>query len=238
MSNGDTGNEKQRQSDSPSWKRIAADFVKAYANSHGPQNKFASAENKAANWTAAATVLIAIFTAATIGVGIAQWSVLRNTLVEANRAWIGTVLANYEAPNKQGEPIKFVVYVSNSGREPALDVLTFSAIVPVVGTFINTDKFNAYVSARDICKGVHPIKNRGVIFHSDSSGESFTAEVGPKNILTYRQITEGGWAVMLRECIAYNTFGHEHRTAFCYYYIPGKTDPKRLLKCTFGQFAD
>lgn len=75
----------------PSWLRIVTKLVDTYAEAQRAKYDQEKASYRAANWTAGATVAIAAFTAATIGVGIAQWHILSGTLNEMKaeqRPWI------------------------------------------------------------------------------------------------------------------------------------------------------
>jgi hypothetical protein len=64
----------------PSWRAIVAKLVEAYANAQRTDGEKEKAENRAANWTAGATVAIAILTAVTIGVGISQYVIFDRQL--------------------------------------------------------------------------------------------------------------------------------------------------------------
>jgi len=78
---GDSGiPEENKKNEAPSWRRIIANFVQTYADAQRTKNEKERAENRSANWTAWATVAIAILTAVTIGVGISQYIIFDRQL--------------------------------------------------------------------------------------------------------------------------------------------------------------
>jgi hypothetical protein len=80
---GDDSPRNQNNSDkSPSWRRIVAEFVKAYGDAQRAKDNQKPNNNRAANWTAGATVAIAIFSTVAVGVGISQWNIQSRTLDE------------------------------------------------------------------------------------------------------------------------------------------------------------
>jgi hypothetical protein len=72
--------EDHKKNETPSWRRIIANLVETYADAQRTKDKKESAENRAVNWTAGATVAIAILTAVTIAVGISQYLIFDRQL--------------------------------------------------------------------------------------------------------------------------------------------------------------
>lgn len=85
-----------------------------------PEEDLQRAQTRAANWTAGATVAIALFAAATFGVGIAQWWVLNGTLNEMRaeqRPWIGAPISVVAEISPDGTYLLFIE-MENTGRVP------------------------------------------------------------------------------------------------------------------------
>lgn len=151
MSNGDHSHDGEGPAGPTSWRRIIANLVKALADSQRAKRDFQSAENRAANWTARATVVIAVFTAVAAGVGIAQWCIQRGTLDEMQserlvmqgqltqmqndrRPWVSVdVKIDSVTWGKDGAQIVIVYQLKNTGRSPAMHVLLGEDVLTWVG---------------------------------------------------------------------------------------------------------
>ena len=61
---------------------VVQQLIKAFLHAKRSSNEERNAERRSANWTAGATVAIAFFTLASIGVGIAQWFAIQQQLAD------------------------------------------------------------------------------------------------------------------------------------------------------------
>ncbi len=119
--------EDHHNDSSPSWRRIIGDLVKAYGDGQRAKAHQMLTNDRAANWTAWATVVIAIFSAATAVVGIAQWEIQSGTLDEIRaeqRPWIELfgVVTEGMTVTTQGAEMRVQFQFKNVGHLPARGV--------------------------------------------------------------------------------------------------------------------
>lgn len=107
----------------PTWRGIIANLAQTYSDAKRAKSQQEAANNRAANWTAGATVAIAAFTFVTIGVGVAQWCVLTGTLSEMKseqRPWLEVTKIEAEPGieplNTNSATIQFREIIENVGK--------------------------------------------------------------------------------------------------------------------------
>jgi len=231
LGNGDIPDQDD-QDKSPSGWRIIANLAKSYAKAQEAKNNQRRSNDRAANWTAGATVAIAFFTAATIGVGIAQWWILSGTLneaknatVQANRAWIGPIVSALEnpVPKKVGDKTAYVIAYLDSGKSAAFNMMEFHDhfwinMKGFSGPIIPSNRFQA----NDSCAKVTKENSAGVIWPM-IPGTTNPMTIGPLEKDTFRadaDFINRNNLLGIHGCFFYQTFGKNHRSAYCFFLRP------------------
>jgi hypothetical protein len=168
-------------------------------------------------WLLAGTWVLAI-------VSIVGLRESRNAIAISERAWVAPVDARLDEPIQKDKPIKVVVLLENSGKEPALNVQN-------VANGGITLPFSAEEAAQEqligpgpqlptVCTGF-PKPAGAILFHSGitiypstvqhlqtSIADSFVADQG---------VLSGGRTFFVHGCAAYDTIDGPHSSEYCFF---------------------
>jgi hypothetical protein len=160
------------------------------------------------------------------------------SLTANERAWVGTVDANIVKGPLYVPIVANVLYV-NSGREPARFSIGGLEIAYTKDSWNDGSAVNDIVKRQEDCVNGSSID--GFRFAWPTTGftqyvahfpEGKIPQVG---VVTWSdRINRGLDIVSIQGCIAYETFGAIHHTAFCYDYDANISDPNHLNICTVG----
>ena len=170
--------------------------------------------------------------------------ILRQSLVDAdigaNRAWVVPIGASYTAPTEKGAPFALAIKLANAGHSPATDHIIYYAIHAIRPWSVRGPGLMKYLAAHNVCEGARASKDHEVIYTSPAADATETVVLQrAADQQVYKPFIEaGGWGLLLQACSAYRTFGAEHHTSICYFYIPGVTSASELTRCIGGQHAD
>jgi hypothetical protein len=154
---------------------------------------------------------------------VGAWGIYEgeNALQLTQRAWLTPVGAQLTSKIENNKPSHFLVFVQNSGREPARDVsfiidnLTIGRFDPVNGTMDSVEIPNSRK-----CDKVPAIKGKTIVTPAVQTGLGLDSAHGEPPFYANEQILGASKYYVVRGCIAYNTYDVTHHTAFCYVLTP------------------
>lgn len=188
-----------------------------------------------------ATVILAVFTV--VLAMLAYWALqdTEKTVELSERAWLGSTDAKIDSVPKIGKASNFTITVRNTGRSPAIDVVSDVKSLVVTSEEIRSGSINTQISKYvDKCfSEQQPQKKRQVMFPSGSSPIGYELNMPIDKSLIDADVVSGKNSLVVRGCLAYQTFGSPHHSSFCFYYTAGKTPSTAHLGiCQIGNEAD
>jgi hypothetical protein len=176
----------------------------------------------------------AIATAFLVVLGIWAARATQNALELSQRAWLSPVGAQITpleikpaestqgAPTpiflKKDQPIHFALAVTNSGKQPALDIKVRILNYTIDGFDLEKTTMEALeVPDNTSCNGLLPEKGRLSIAPSAVAYHNLSSAFGEPSFTADDKIVSGEKFYVVRGCIAYETFGAVHRSGFCYF---------------------
>ena len=186
------------------------------ADQDSAETKLSRAQIRASGWTAGATVASAVFTLATIGVGLAQWTVLSHTVEEMRdeqRAWLSAT-PKIVGPlvTKSGIlEMEVAVTVKNIGRLPASGIRGRALLFNTASHIVNKSDL---LHVCDLADGalssdggdlVFPDQNGTIIFQAADRQVYEENERGV--VVTPGQSTAVAGEVPMAFCISYLSGG-------------------------------
>jgi hypothetical protein len=161
----------------------------------------------------------------------------RDALIASSRAWVGPIDAKIVGTVELEKPVKVIISIRNTGREPAKNFRW------IPEHFITTGDMDVAVgqkidSSLRFCFGTPSTVSGQVIFPSTGfgSGADFPIEFSKDEI--DEGVIAGEKTLVIQGCIAYESFGAARHSAFCYLFKNkiGATD--HLNICDGGSNAD
>lgn len=160
------------------------------------------------------------------------------TLIAAQRAWVGPTDARLDGDIKVGQDAKFVVTYQNTGREPALnlDVHSDPFIVTIVNDLAGHSKARALQDTQDcLFRASEP----GTMVGFPTAGtQVYQLTVAFDGKLMDDDVLNGDKYLFIHICFTYSTFRQTHHSAACYFYKAKTTTPQHLNVCPYGSYAD
>lgn len=161
-----------------------------------------------------------------------------DSMVAAQRAWIGPRNARSDGDPVAGKSYDVVIEYQNSGREPAL------------GTVFDTNAFAA--TAEEDAKGEAAKKIKEfingcmIMWKPDQAQVVYpTAGFNEYNLtktidafVVDDDVVQGQKTIFVSGCFAYQTFNTIHRSSFCYFFRKGQSKPSNWNICGAGNYAD
>lgn len=160
----------------------------------------------------------------------------RKATIAANRAWVSPINAYFDHwPSRTNDDVGITIILQNTGKEPASDA-TRSWIMQWYGISFDrdiVDKDNATFS--DDCLKSNQFSGIKDVYFPMAQPHQY--ERIPRDWIDWDFIY-GIKYVVVRSCIAYNTFSSLHHTSVCYYIAPGIMNERSLAACKNGNIAD
>jgi hypothetical protein len=158
-------------------------------------------------------------------------------LVVSSRAWVGPVDAKIVGIVELEKPVKIVISVRNTGRQPAKNFRWIPEHFIGAGDddFVVDQKVN---TSMKFCMGTPDFASGQVVFPSTGfgSGADYTIEFSKDEI--DEGVIAGDKFLVAQGCIAYESFGFVRHSAFCYLFKNKTTTPEHLAICGNGSDAD
>jgi len=158
-------------------------------------------------------------------------------VIQAQRAWVGPIDAKIIGAVELEKPIKVVISIRNTGRQPAKNFRWKPEHFVAVGE--NDSAIDQRVdTSLKFCMGTPVTTSGQVIFPSTGfgSGADYPIEFSKD------EVDEGVIArdkfLVAQGCIAYESFGVARHSAFCYFFRNKTTAPEHLTICGSGSDAD
>ena len=174
-----------------------------------------------------------------------QLTVMQDQLEEARidqRAWIAPLNASLTRPlDPASDIVSITVSAQNTGREPALDIISMATIDAAP-----QDK----IEDRRACDRTFPQAGEAAVYPSDHFGMTlnYATQFATRPQIV-RDIIAGRQILFIMGCFAYRTMGQPHHSGYCFYLYPqigpqtGDISPKPVAewvfrKCPVGNIAD
>ncbi len=163
----------------------------------------------------------------------------RDALIAAQRAWVGPIDARVDGAVETGKPVKLVISVCNTGREPARNFRwTTNSIVATSEDDSNGTLGSKIASNLLFCLGTPSLPHGQVIYPTTGfgSGFDFTTDFSEKDIDD--DVVTGRKTLVIQGCVAYDSFEKTRHSGFCYFFKAGSTKIDHLNICLNGSDAD
>ena len=195
------------------------------------------------DWTKWTAISGWIFTATAAGIFVASiWglALMRQSIVEGNRAWLAPKNAILLKELKVGEPMQIEISYQNVGKSPAQDVREYLNIRMLPDPTIPSPEFNASIEADDICGRLEPVKGAAIAFPEQPEANSiqFSTKGPTEEIDADSDVMSGKKTIVIEMCLAYTTMSRVGHTSFCYFYRSGVSPSGQFNICPAGQRAD
>jgi hypothetical protein len=160
---------------------------------------------------------------------------------EEERAWVGPISAGL--PNglpQEGNPATITVQYHNTGREPAIDVVSdLSLYIATLAEDQEGGVTRAHIEQYvEQCRQTQPVVGAQVVF--PTTGFSFyTVSRSIEGYLIDWDVLYGTRIIIITGCYVYNTLGITHRTSFCFWFQNGqRVTAQSWGFCSAGNYAD
>ena len=160
------------------------------------------------------------------------------SLIAGSRAWVGPTDAKITsgAPG-EGQPVKVVISVRNSGREPARDVRWIPTKI-VAASDEDVSLSQKVDTNLRFCLGTPSQQFGQVIYPTGGFGEGFEYTVLFDGNEVDQDFVDGKKLFVLQGCLTYESFGATRHSAFCYFFKNKTTALEHLNICASGSSAD
>lgn len=193
--------------------RLIVDICNAFIEKRQKDSREESRENKRFYFELMTVVGVTVYTILTFWLVITQ----RETMVSASRAWLTPVSAGIVGDLTVGEPLNYEISYGNVGKEPALgfvaqedDPGTVDEPAPHTSWYTVFDKSKI----TDVCRRTAASDEAETIYPSGL--ETFVYHVSTAKLPITQQIIDGSKVIFVHGCFAYKTFGHEHKSEYCF----------------------
>lgn len=160
------------------------------------------------------------------------------SLVASSRAWVGPTDAKITSGAPAvGQPVKVVISVRNSGREPARDFRWIPTKIVSSKSDEGTLSQKVDTNLR-FCLGTPSQKFGQVIYPTGGFGDGFEFTVLFDGSEIEEEVINGEKILVVQGCLTYESFGATRHSAFCFFYDNKATAPEHLNICTSGSSAD
>lgn len=158
------------------------------------------------------------------------------SLVAGSRAWVGPTDAKITsgAP-ADGQPVKVVISVRNSGREPARDVRWLPTKIVAADDGTLSQKVDTNLR---FCIGTPSQKFGQVIYPTGGFGEGFEFTVLFDGSEVDQEVIDGKKTIGVQGCLTYESFGATRHSAFCFFFQNKTSALEHLNICSSGSSAD
>jgi hypothetical protein len=169
-----------------------------------------------------------------------------SSIETSERAWVAPVEARLDEPLEKDRPIKVVVLLENSGKQPALNVQNVAS-GGITLPFSNEEaaqqqKNRPSPPAEEQCTG-YP-KQNGVSFYDGiviypSTVRHLQASI-QDSFVADQSVLSGGRTFFVHGCATYDTIGGHHSSEYCFWLGP-RVDPvtgnRKFQPCLGGNKA-
>jgi hypothetical protein len=160
------------------------------------------------------------------------------SLVAAQRAWVGPTGGQIEGAVADKADVKIVVNYQNSGREPGIgfnytiEPKIIGADDPSAGQWIEKNSSD--------CKNRAPTPGSQVVNPSNGgiTGGGYQMRGTLGKSLIDKDVISGNKVIYVVGCFAYQTFAVSHHSSFCFFYKAGVSSLPNMNFCAFGNDAD
>jgi hypothetical protein len=222
--------QKDESTEPPSWRGIIANLASAYVNSRKANSEKPTGELRAANWTARATIAIAVLTAVTIVVGTAQYFVLkradettRESFSAVQRAFVTVTDVAIDSfhqkvmPPMEGDLFwRFTPMIENSGTTPTRN-LRWTTSATNEGPITDFNKLG--LDLEPLVKNNKNAWRFGILGPKAKMNLTYTANALELNESWIPLIADNKASFTWQGVIRYNDIfpeTEEHVTKFCY----------------------
>ncbi len=188
--------------------------------------------------TAVATILLVVATYYLASISRNTDVTLHETLVAANRAWVTPVSGFlFEAP-AVGKTLAFYVLYGNAGKEPAINFVAQEEYLDSIDPPApNTSLYTILPKTKlqDICATTRAAKDGGVVYPSGL--REYTYKVSTQRPIT-AEVQSGSKLIVAHGCFAYETFGNEHKSEYCFVFLDAAHNDLAGVHCPSGNAAN
>jgi len=150
---------------------------------------------------------------------VGAWGVVetKHALNASERAWVSAIDVNLQSLPIENQPIRMSAQLSNSGKDPALDV---NYVIPVEQGMIDkpagSDFTKVTFGENSTCAKYGPIKTGGVIPPNMTNIRTSDSGRGDVPIYATPEFMRGEKLYWVMGCVAYRTVEEVHHTAYCF----------------------
>jgi hypothetical protein len=161
-------------------------------------------------------------------------------IVQAQRAWVGPLVASFAAEPSIGKAIEITVNYQNSGHEPAIgfvySIEPFGADVADDKSGVADARIQNYLAA---CKNTLEWRGGSVVYPSTGGfGGGYAMNSKTKDDFVTEGMIKGDTLIVVQGCFLYQTFETPKHSYFCYFYRQGMTKFQNLNICIAGHSAN
>jgi hypothetical protein len=160
-------------------------------------------------------------------------------VVQAQRAWVGPIIAKIEAAPEIGKPLRVLVQYANSGREPALNFIYAGDVFAVTpeeeGNNVSAAKVEAFFKG---CREATNFRAGQAVFPTLGSTEGGSMSFTTKEEFVDQPLIEGEKTLIAQGCFIYKSFNVIRHTYFCFFFNAKRSKIESLNYCTNGAGAD
>lgn len=161
-----------------------------------------------------------------------------DSVVLAQRAWVGPENASITAEPKLGVPVEITVQYKNTGHQPAQFFTTKSDLFLASDEEDKNGAVNKKLDAFfDACKHETAMVGAGVVYPTSGFDNYKVSQKTTDNFVD-EALVSGTKMLVVEGCFTYWTISEAKHAYFCYFYKKGTTNINNLNICARGHFAD
>jgi len=157
-------------------------------------------------------------------------------IIEGQRAWVGPISAKIDGTVELGKPVKVVIGIQNTGREPGKNFRFIPE--PDYATDQDSAVDQRIATTLRFCMRMPSLAYGQVIYPSSGFGTGFDFTIEFAGDKIDQSAIDGDKTLIAQGCITYDTFGATHHSGFCYFFKNKTSKPDRLNICGGGSDAD
>lgn len=161
------------------------------------------------------------------------------SMISGQRAWVGPLDAKVDGKIEAGNPVKISVAIRNTGKEPALNLVS-EMNRRVVTTEEDRNGLLTEAINHDVewCVAKEPRDKAQVIYPSTEVGRGYDLTTEFLGSEIDEAAVKGEKILLVTGCLTYVTFSETKHSLFCYFYQFGRTQPEHLGICPTGSYAE